>query len=110
MLFRSHTLIKSHEVVDAPDAQPVPIERGRIEFQDVSFGYTNEQLIFQHLDVVIPAGQRVGLVGFSGSGKSTFVSLILRINPSACALRAASTTSSSVASRRPYRMFSINVR
>jgi ATP-binding cassette subfamily B protein len=74
-----HTLIKSHEVVDAPGAQPVPIERGRIEFQDVSFGYTNEQLIFQHLNVVIPAGQRVGLVGFSGSGKSTFVSLILRL-------------------------------
>jgi ATP-binding cassette subfamily B protein len=71
--------VKSHEVVDAPGAQPVPIERGRIEFQDVSFGYTSEQLIFEHLDVVIPAGQRVGLVGFSGSGKSTFVSLILRL-------------------------------
>jgi ATP-binding cassette, subfamily B, bacterial len=74
-----NTLVKSHEVIDAPGAQPMPIERGRIEFDDVSFGYTNEQLIFQHLDVVIPAGQRVGLVGFSGSGKSTFVSLILRL-------------------------------
>jgi len=74
-----HTLIKSHEVVDQPGAQGVAIERGRIEFQDVSFGYTADQLIFQHLNVVIPAGQRVGLVGFSGSGKSTFVSLILRL-------------------------------
>jgi len=52
---------------------------GRIEFRDLSFGYSNEQLIFQHLNVTIPAGQRVGLVGFSGSGKSTFVSLILRL-------------------------------
>jgi ATP-binding cassette subfamily B protein len=74
-----HTLIKSHEVVDQPGAQGVAIERGRIEFQDVSFGYSADQLIFQHLNVVIPAGQRVGLVGFSGSGKSTFVSLILRL-------------------------------
>jgi len=74
-----NTLVKSHEVVDQPGAQRVPIERGRIEFRDVSFGYSNEQLIFQHLNVTIPAGQRVGLVGFSGSGKSTFVSLILRL-------------------------------
>jgi ATP-binding cassette subfamily B protein len=74
-----HTLIKSHEVVDQPGAQGVAIERGRIEFRDVSFGYSADQLIFQHLNVVIPAGQRVGLVGFSGSGKSTFVSLILRL-------------------------------
>jgi ATP-binding cassette subfamily B protein len=74
-----NTLVKPHEVVDRPDAQRLPIERGRIEFQDVSFGYSPEQLIFEHLNVTIPAGQRVGLVGFSGSGKSTFVSLILRL-------------------------------
>jgi ATP-binding cassette, subfamily B, bacterial len=74
-----HTLVKSHEVIDTLGAQPMPISHGRIEFRDVSFGYTPEQLIFQHLDVTIPAGQRVGLVGFSGSGKSTFVSLILRL-------------------------------
>ena len=55
------------------------IERGRIEFRDVSFAYAAEQPIFQHLNVTIPAGQRVGLVGFSGSGKSSFVSLILRL-------------------------------
>ena len=74
-----HTIVRPHEVVDAPDAQRRPIERGRIEFQDLSFGYTPEQPIFQHLNVTIAAGQRVGLVGFSGSGKSTFVSLILRL-------------------------------
>jgi ATP-binding cassette subfamily B protein len=74
-----NTLVKPHEVIDQPGAQRMPIERGRIEFSDVSFGYSSEQLIFQHLNVTIPAGQRVGLVGFSGSGKSTFVSLILRL-------------------------------
>jgi ATP-binding cassette subfamily B protein len=74
-----HTLVRPHEIVDQPGAQRLPVERGRIEFQDVSFGYSDEQFIFEHLNVTIPAGQRVGLVGFSGSGKSTFVSLILRL-------------------------------
>jgi ATP-binding cassette, subfamily B, bacterial len=74
-----HTIIRPHEVVDVPGAVRTTIERGRIEFRDVSFAYTPEQPIFQHLSVTIPAGQRVGLVGFSGSGKSTFVSLILRL-------------------------------
>ncbi len=74
-----YTIVRPHEVVDVPNAVRKTIERGRIEFSDVTFGYTPEQPIFEHLSVTIPAGQRVGLVGFSGSGKSTFVSLILRL-------------------------------
>jgi ATP-binding cassette subfamily B protein len=74
-----YTIIRPHEIVDVPGAVRKTIERGRIEFRDVTFGYTPEQPIFQNLSVTIPAGQRVGLVGFSGSGKSTFVSLILRL-------------------------------
>jgi ATP-binding cassette subfamily B protein len=72
-------IIRPHEIVDAPQAVTAVIDRGRIEFEAVSFGYTPERPIFRNLSVVIPAGQRVGLVGFSGSGKSTFVSLILRL-------------------------------
>ena len=74
-----HTIVRPHEIIDVPGAVARTIERGRIEFRDVSFAYSPEQPIFQHLAVTIPAGQRVGLVGFSGSGKSTFVSLILRL-------------------------------
>ena len=74
-----HTIVRPHELIDVPGAVRTRIERGRIEFRDVCFGYTPEQPIFQQLSVTIPAGQRVGLVGFSGSGKSTFVSLILRL-------------------------------
>ncbi len=74
-----HVIVKPHEIVDQPQAVAARIERGRIEFQHVTFGYTPEQPIFRDLSVTIPAGQRVGLVGFSGSGKSTFVSLILRL-------------------------------
>jgi ATP-binding cassette subfamily B protein len=73
-----HTLIQPHEIVDAPGAQPLVVTRGRIEFRKVRFGYQPEQPVFDGLDVVIEPGRRVGLVGFSGSGKSTFVGLILR--------------------------------
>ncbi|WP_438031214.1 ABC transporter ATP-binding protein [Sorangium sp. So ce233] len=74
-----NTIVRSHELVDRPAAVAPRIERGHIELRSVSFGYTPDQPIFERLDVTIPRGQRVGLVGFSGSGKSTFVSLLLRL-------------------------------
>ncbi len=73
------TLIRPHELVDLPQAQAAVIRRGEIEFRGIGFGYTPEQRIFDDLGLRIPAGQRVGLVGFSGSGKSSFVSLLLRL-------------------------------
>jgi len=72
------TIVQPHEIVDVPGALPLEISRGRIEFRDVRFGYEPGQPVFDGLNVVIEPGQRVGLVGFSGSGKSTFVSLMLR--------------------------------
>jgi len=74
-----HTIVRAHELVDSPDAEPVPITRGSIEFREVDFGYSNERRVFKQLNVTIPSGQSVGLVGLSGSGKSTFVSLVLRL-------------------------------
>jgi ATP-binding cassette subfamily B protein len=72
------TIVQPHEIVDAPDALPLKISRGRIEFRNVCFAYEPKQPVFDGLNVIIEPGQRVGLVGFSGSGKSTFVSLMLR--------------------------------
>jgi ATP-binding cassette subfamily B protein len=74
-----HTIVQPHELVDAPAATAPVISRGKIEFRDLDFGYGPDKKVFDKLNVTIPAGQRVGLVGFSGSGKSTFVSLILRL-------------------------------
>jgi len=74
-----HTIVRPHEIIDEPGACALTIRRGRIEFRHVTFGYSAERPIFTDLNVVIPAGQRIGLVGFSGSGKSTFVSLMLRL-------------------------------
>jgi ATP-binding cassette, subfamily B, bacterial len=73
------TIVQPHELVDAPGARETPITQGAIEVRDVSFGYSPDELIFDHLNVSIGAGERVGLVGLSGSGKSTFVSLVLRM-------------------------------
>ncbi len=72
------TIVRPHEIIDAPGAVPLNVTQGRIEFRNVRFGYQPDQPVFDGLNVVIEPGQRVGLVGFSGSGKSTFVSLMLR--------------------------------
>lgn len=73
------TLIRPHEVIDNPGAKALQIKRGDIEFRDVGFSYSSDQAIFTRLNIVIPAGQKVGLVGSSGSGKSTLLSLLLRL-------------------------------
>ena len=71
--------IQPHEIVDQPDAPAIEVEQGEIQFNDVSFTYPEGLQIFNHLNVTIQPFQKVGLVGFSGSGKSTFVNLILRL-------------------------------
>ncbi len=69
---------KDHDLIDKPGALPILIPKGEIRFADVTFSYQKKHGVFNKLNVVIPAGQKIGLVGFSGSGKSTFVNLILR--------------------------------
>jgi ATP-binding cassette subfamily B protein len=68
----------AHDVVDKKAATPLVIEQGYIDIQDIHFAYQKNLEIFKGLNLHIPAGQKIGLVGFSGSGKSTFVNLILR--------------------------------
>lgn len=68
-----------HEIVDSKDAKPLQVHAGKIEFLDVGFRYSDAGQLFKNKNIVIPARQKIGLVGFSGSGKSTFVNLILRL-------------------------------
>ena len=73
------TIFKPHELADHSEAADREIARGSIEFDNVHFRYAEGANVFAGLSLAIPAGQRVGLVGLSGSGKSTFVSLLLRL-------------------------------
>jgi ATP-binding cassette subfamily B protein len=68
-------------VVDRQGARDLLIPRGEIVFDDVAFGYRAQgRQVYDGLSVRIPAGQRVGLVGVSGSGKTTFVKLVQRLH------------------------------
>ncbi|MBR4475672.1 MAG: ABC transporter ATP-binding protein [Alphaproteobacteria bacterium] len=65
------------EVKDAPDAEPLVISNGKIEFRNVFFKYKN-RYVLRGLNLTIRAGERVGLVGTSGAGKTTLVNLLMR--------------------------------
>ncbi len=69
---------RGHDLVDQPKATPIVVQKGDIRFDQVSFSYSKSRPVFHDLEVHISGGEKVGLVGFSGSGKSTFVNLILR--------------------------------
>lgn len=66
-------------IKDLPNAVELKISKGDICFENVGFRYPNAEPLFSHKSIFLPAGQKIGLVGFSGSGKSTFVHLILRL-------------------------------
>lgn len=68
-----------HDLIDSPNAKPLQISLGEIAFCNVNFEYSAGKVLFKNKTVCIHAGEKVGLVGFSGSGKSTFVNLILRL-------------------------------
>lgn len=65
--------------LDRPNASSLKISVGNIVFQNVQFHYKGTEPLFQNKSVEIKGGQKVGLVGYSGGGKSTFVNLILRL-------------------------------
>lgn len=67
--------------------QPIgPVKDGSIEFRDVSFGYQgkNGQLCLEHINLAIPAGSTVGIIGGTGSAKTTLVQLIPRLYDATC--------------------------
>lgn len=70
----------AQDIGDKPHAQNLNISSGEIVFDNVSFQYGEKQL-FENKQVKIGGGEKVGLVGFTGAGKSTFVNLILRFFP-----------------------------
>lgn len=66
------------EIVDKENAIDLQNVKGEIEFQDVCFNYTKDKTALRGLNLKVPAGKTVALVGHSGGGKSTIMSMILR--------------------------------
>lgn len=65
-------------IVEKPNAQPLPGFLSNISFENVSFGYTPDQLNLRNVGMNLPAGTRIAFVGHSGCGKSTALNLIMR--------------------------------
>jgi ATP-binding cassette subfamily B protein len=70
---------RPHEMPDAPNARPLISLGGSISFLDVCFSYPESERVLRDFTLHIPAGQRVGLVGRSGAGKSTIFALLQRM-------------------------------
>lgn len=72
------TLAVEPGLKDLPNAADIRAVKAEIEFDGVSFAYAGRENLFENLNLTIKAGEKVGLVGHSGSGKSTFIKLIAR--------------------------------
>jgi ATP-binding cassette subfamily B protein len=66
-------------IKDKENARDLIVKNGSIIFSNVKFHYKDADLLFQNKSIKIESGTKIGLVGYSGSGKSTFVNLILRL-------------------------------
>ena len=75
------TIARPHGLVDAPDAKALVVTGGEIRFENVGFHYgRGDATIIEDLSLTVRAGEKVGLVGVSGAGKSTIASLLLRLH------------------------------
>ncbi len=73
-----NTLTTHNKIIDAVDAKPLQVTKGEIAFNAVDFSYGAQKTVLKNLNLHIKAGEKVGLVGRSGAGKSTIVNLLLR--------------------------------
>lgn len=73
-----NTLSKPQTILDAPDARVLQVTAGEIRFDHVDFSYEPGKLLLNDFNLVIKPGEKVGLIGRSGAGKSTIVNLLLR--------------------------------
>jgi ATP-binding cassette subfamily B multidrug efflux pump len=72
------TLSRPRTVLDREDAAPLAVQRGEVRFERVDFSYGGARKVIDGLDLHIRPGEKIGLVGRSGAGKSTVVNLLLR--------------------------------
>jgi ATP-binding cassette subfamily B multidrug efflux pump len=80
-----NTLSRAHAVVDRPDAQPLRVTHGDIRIEDVTFNYEKPRTpdggaVIDRLTLHIRPGEKIGVVGRSGAGKTTLINLLLRFH------------------------------
>ncbi|MDD6024230.1 MAG: ABC transporter ATP-binding protein [Oscillospiraceae bacterium] len=83
----SRSMVSFHRLLEVIETEPeicdgpgtLPVQDGSISFRDVEFGYAGSPVLMKNLNLSIPSGQTVGIIGGTGSGKSTLVSLIPRL-------------------------------
>ena len=73
-----NTLTKPQTILDKPNCLPLKVTQGEIKFNDLSFAYDPAKPLLSHFNLTIKPGEKVGLIGRSGAGKSTIVNLLLR--------------------------------
>lgn len=76
---QSMTLIREYVIKDHPNAKDLEVKSPSIEFKKVTFDYKNNENTFKNQSALIKPYEKVGLIGFSGSGKSTFANMISRL-------------------------------
>ncbi len=76
---RLYTLFdEKQNIIDKPNALTLKNVKGEIEFENVNFSYVDDKLALNGVNFVVPAGKTIALVGHSGGGKSTIMSMVLR--------------------------------
>ena len=72
------TISQPHSIVDDKKAKPLIVSQGDIHFDNVNFAYANHNRLLRNFNLHIKPGEKIGLIGRSGAGKSTIVNLLLR--------------------------------
>lgn len=72
------TIAQPHSIVDDKEAKPLVVTQGDIRFDNVNFSYANHNRLLRNFNLHIKPGEKIGLIGRSGAGKSTIVNLLLR--------------------------------
>jgi len=77
------TIARERTIIDHPDAKPLMVDQGKIDFENITFNYDkiadeSQAGVIEALSLTVQPGEKIGIVGRSGAGKSTLVNLLLR--------------------------------
>ena len=71
-------LNEEEEIPEREDAQVIEFPQGRVEFEHIKFGYKADAPLMEDIDIDVPQGETIAIVGPTGAGKTTLVNLIMR--------------------------------